>query len=314
MRNKLLKALVVALAVLALLMGVSFLKREAPQSNSLVVASNFAGYDFARAVLGDAAMAQMLLKPGAEAHDFEPTPEDIIAIKNAGLFIYVGGESEQWVEKLLQNSEIPPEKTLRLMDFVETKLEEVAPGMDASASGDGATEYDEHIWTSPVNAMRLVTAIRDKLSELYPDQASIYQQNAGGYLARLARIDQDLRAVAQNSPQKELVFGDRFPFRYLADEYGLSYFAAFPGCLEQTEASSGTLAFLIDKVKKDGIKVVLKIELTSGQLAQTIAAETGAKVLELHSAHNISLEDFTAGRTYADIMESNVQVLREALQ
>lgn len=270
--------------------------------SSKMITSNFIGYDFARVVIGDDTEITMLLKPGGEIHDFEPTPEDVIKIKNADLFIYVGGESDEWAQELLEDNEIPVSKTLRLMDYVETKKEA------------GEDEDDEHIWTSSVNAIKLVDAIRSRLSEIYPDKAEQFAANAVSYTDRLAEIDARIRQVVAESPKKELIFGDRFPFQYFVDEYGLDYSAAFPGCAEQTEASANTIAFLVDKARKDGINVIMKIELSSDQLAKTIADEVGAKVLTMNSAHNISRGDFEAGVTYADIMEENVGVLEEALK
>ncbi len=321
MKNKVLKTLS-SITVIALILGASIfaITKIANNKNSArIISSNFIGYDFARAVTGDKSEISMLLKPGAEAHDFEPTPEDIINIKNADLFIYVGGESDEWIENLLEGNEIPAEKTLRLMDLVEVKEEELSEGMEEHEhehehSEEEHEEYDEHIWTSPLNAIQLVNGIKAKLSAIHPENKSTYTQNADSYTSRLLAIDQKIRDVVSSSPKKELIFGDRFPFRYFVDEYGLGYYAAFPGCSEQTEASSQTIAFLIDKVKTDGIKTILKIELTSDKLAKTIAEETGAKVLTLNAAHNISKEDFESGLTYADIMEANIDVLKEALK
>ena len=331
MKNKVLKTLS-SIAIIALILGASIfaITKIANNKNSArIISSNFVGYDFARAVTGDKSEVSMLLKPGAEAHDFEPTPEDIINIKNADLFIYVGGESDEWVERLLEGNEIPTEKTLRLRDLVEVKEEEISEGMEehdheASEAHDHEAhndhdhetheEYDEHIWTSPVNAIKLVNGTKDKLSKIHPEKEDTYTKNADAYTSRLLAIDQKIRDVVSSSPKKELIFGDRFPFRYFVDEYDLNYYAAFPGCSEQTEASSQTIAFLIDKVKTDNIKTILKIELTSDKLAKTIAEEAGAKVLTLNAAHNISKEDFESGLTYADIMEANVNVLKEALK
>lgn len=304
---------------------------------SEVIASNFVGYDFARAVSGEQLDISMLMKPGAEMHDFEPTPEDIIKIKNADLFIYVGGESDEWVIRLLQDNEIPKEKTLRLMDLVEVKKEELSEGMEDQGHHDeenqhdeghdessehehthqheeDEAEYDEHVWTSIPNAIKMINGIRDKLIDIHPESKDIYIENTKNYIARLSDIDRRIREVVASGNKKELIFGDRFPFRYLVDEYGLDYYAAFPGCSEQTEASSQTIAFLIDKAKKDNIKIILKTELTADKLAQTIADEVGAKVMTLNAAHNIAQEDFDKGVTYADIMEENIDVLREALK
>lgn len=317
MRQKILKIIGGILAII-LVLGASIFaitKLKQDKNTANIISSNFIGYDFARAVTGDASNISMLIKPGTESHSFEPTPEDIINIRKADLFIYVGGESDEWIEDLFKNNEVSEEKTLRLMDLVEVKEEELPDGMEEHEhEHEEVTEYDEHIWTSPVNAIKLVNGIKDKLSEIHPENKDIYTKNADSYTSRLFDIDQKFRDVIANSNKKELIFGDRFPFRYFVDEYGLDYYAAFPGCSEQTEASSQTIAFLINKAKSDNIKTILKIELTSDKLAKTIADEVGAKVLTLNAAHNISSEDFEKGVTYVDIMESNVDVLKEALK
>ena len=328
-----------AIAICAVIIGVStlaviLLAKNRSQQNAKIISSSFAGYDFARAVTGDPSQVSMLLKPGAEMHSYEPTPDDIKKLKESALFIYIGSESEHWIEDLVANNEIPADKTLRLMDLVETKLEDHSHGDEDyaheeknhthndkdHAHGDedhthddgGHTHDDEHIWTNPVNAMKLVEGIKNRLSELAPERSSEYNKNATAYNERLSVIDQKIRDVVADSDKKELIFADRFPFRYLVDEYGLKYTAAFPGCSEQTEASSNTIARLIDKIKSSNIKVILKIELTSDKLAKIIANETGAKILELNAAHNISQKDFDKGVTYADIMEKNIKVLKEA--
>ena len=317
MKNKLPKViggiLSIMLIVSICIFAIARLSQNKKTTN--IISSNFVGYDFARAVTGDKSKVAMLLKPGAEMHDYEPTPEDIINIKNADLFIYVGGESDKWVEDLLKDNEVPKEKTLRLMDLVEVKEEELIEGMEEREHHhEEEIEYDEHIWTSPVNAVKLVNGIKDKLSKIYPENENIYTKNADAYISRLLNINQKIRDVVASSDKKELIFGDRFPFRYFADEYGLDYYAAFPGCSEQTEASSKTIAFLINKAKSNNIKTILKIELTSEKLAKSIADEAGAKVMTLNAAHNISSEDFEKGVTYADIMERNIEVLKEALK
>ena len=310
MKNKIAK-IIYGIIFVALIFFISFFvinKMSKKESIAKVISSNFIGYDFARAVIGDSNEISMLLKPGAEAHNFEPTPEDIINIKSADLFIYVGGESDTWVKKLLEDNEIPIEKTLRLMDLVELKIEEVSENMEHES------EYDEHIWTSPVNAKKLVAKIKDKLTLIYPDRQTAFNDNYKKYAERLEKIDQSFRDIVAASNKKVLIFGDRFPFRYFVDEYNLRYYAAFPGCSEQTEASSSTIAFLIDKAKENNVHVILKNELTSDKLAKTIADETGAKVMELNSAHNVSQTNFEKGVTYADLMETNLKILEEALK
>ena len=309
-KARFIKAAISAVALLLVLgLGVFGISKLANNKKTpRIIASNFIGYDLARATMGDEAAVVMLMKPGSEAHDFEPTPEDIIRIKNADLLIYVGGESDEWIEGLLHDNEISEEKTLRLMDYVEAKEEELADGMEEEV------EYDEHIWTSPINTIKLLDGVRDKISSIYPERGASFSDNANLYRERFLAIDESIRNVVANSSKKELIFGDRFPFRYLVDEYGLDYYAAFPGCSEQTEASSQTIAFLINKAKASDAKVILKIELTSDKLAQAIADEVGARVMTLNAAHNISQEDFDKGLTYADIMEENIDVLREALR
>lgn len=259
-----------------------------------VVASNFAAYDFARAVIGDAEQVKMLLKPGAEAHDFEPTPEDIKDIKNAELFIYNGGESEEWVERILEANDISSDKTFRMTDAVDLLEEE-----------DGH-EYDEHIWTNPKNAIVLVK----KISERLPGTT----KNADTYIEKIQKIDEKFREIVANSTKKELFFGDRFPFLYFVREYGLNYLAAFPGCAEQTEADAATIAGLIKQAKKLDTKVILKLELTNDKIARTIAEAVNAEVMEFSAAHNVSKADFENGTTYVDLMEKNTKVLAEALK
>ncbi|MBQ8985118.1 zinc ABC transporter substrate-binding protein [Candidatus Saccharibacteria bacterium] len=277
-----------------------------------IVATNFAAFDFARAVIGDSSDITILLKPGMEMHDFEPTPEDIKKVLSADLFIYVGGESDVWVEKLLNDNEIKKENNFRMMEFVSPLAEEFVK--DTKEDEHAPEEKDEHIWTSPVNAVKLVEAVRDRLIGLYPEKEQIFTKNAKIYTEQLKEIDNEFRDIANNSTNKLLVFADRFPFLYFTHEYGLSYFAAFPGCAEQTEASSNVIASLVGEVKGNNIKTILKIELTSDKLAKSIADETGAKILELNAAHNISQENFDRGVTYADIMRKNISVLREALK
>lgn len=305
-----------SLALVAVVAGVicaMVFLRPQPKKDFSVVATNFIGYDVARAVMGNgnAGEVKMLLKPGSEMHNYEPTPQDIIDISEADFFIYVGGESDEWVDGVLKDNNIGEEKTIRLMNFVGVEFEEFKEGMTGEKEEDA--EFDEHIWTNPLNVARVVEAVRDRFIAKKPRRTDIFTTNAKEYTEKLTSINYQIRDIVSKAKRKELIFADRFPFRYLTVEYGLDYYAAFPGCAEQTEASSSTIAFLINKVKADNIPVILKIELTSDALAQTIANETGAKIMTLNSAHNISQEDFKAGKTYADIMQDNLEVLKEAL-
>ena len=278
-----------------------------------IVATNFPGYDFARAIVGDTDYIEvsMLLTPGSDMHSYEPTPKDIKKIKNSSIFIYVGGESDSWIEDVLKD--INPDKTrvIKMMDLVTLKEEEIVEGMESNGE---EKEYDEHVWTSPVNAIQIIEQLRDIIVELDEKNRENYELNSDHYTNRIRDIDFLIRDIVNDSPKKEIIFGDRFPFRYLVDEYGIKYYAAFPGCAHETEASAKTIAFLIDKVKEDKINVIFQTELSNNHIADTIAGETGAMVMELHSCHNISKEDFDEGLTYVEIMNHNVDALREALR
>lgn len=274
-----------------------------------IVTTNFPAYDFARAVAGDKADIKMLIKPGAEIHNYEPSPSDIIDIKNSDLFIFNGGESDEWIEDDL----IGDTKVFKMMDAVELVEEEAVEGMESDEEESEEAEYDEHIWTSLRNAQKIINNLTDTLSEISPENKDYFEQNAKNYNQRLANIDTRFQEIISGAKRKTLVFGDRFPLRYFVEDYDLDYYAVFPGCSDQTEASNQTIAFLVDKVKSEKIPVVLKIEMSSDAIARTIAREAGVKYLTFNSAHTISAEDFSNGKTYADIMESNLEVIREAL-
>ena len=286
-----------------------------------IVATNFPAYDFARAVAGDKADIKLLIKPGAETHDFEPTPSDIIDIKNSKFFVYTGGESDEWIEDILSDIDVKKTKLIKMMDSVEVVEEETVEGMEHEhehehehEENEEEIEYDEHVWTSLKNAQKIVNKIKDELVQISPEHKDDFEKNAEEYNEKLNKLDKEFEEIVENGNRKVVVFGDRFPLRYFVEDYGLKYFAAFPGCSEQTEASSKTIAFLVNKVKSEKITVVLKIEMSNGNIARTIAEETGAKVLTFNTAHNVSADDFRNGKTYAKIMEDNLVVLKEALK
>jgi zinc transport system substrate-binding protein len=293
-----------------------------------VTATIFPPYDFTRAIAAGKTKGSslvnlaMLLPPGAESHSFEPTPRDIINVQNSDIFIYIGGESDAWVDRILDSMDTSGIKIIRLMDAVDVVEEEIVEGMEEEEEEDALLalgiepepEYDEHIWTSPKNAALIVAAITEALCETDAANADAYRANAALYRAKLNELDTAFQTVVNNAKRKTIVFGDRFPFRYFADAYGLSYFAAFPGCSTETEPSAATVAFLIDKIKAEGIPVVFHIELSNERMADTIAGETGAKKRLLHAVHNISKRDFDSGVTYLELMTRNVDILREALR
>lgn len=287
-----------------------------------IVSTIFAPYDFTREIAGGDAEITMLLPPAAESHSFEPTPRDIITIQNCDVFIYVGGESDAWVEDVLSSMDTSKMKMVSLMDCVEVVEEEIVECMEDehhdededSGEHEEEHEYDEHVWTSPKNAQRIVQKISDTLCEADVVHAADYKTRTEAYIKELDALDAAFQDVVDHAQRKTLVFGDRFPFRYLADAYGLSYFAAFPGCSTETEASAATVKFLIDKINAEKIPVVFHIELSNEKMTDTIEEATGAKPLLLHAVHNITKEDFEKGIGYLDLMKQNVENLKEALQ
>ena len=316
------------------------------QKKYSVVSTSFPGYDFARAVTKNTNIStKMLVKPGAETHTYEPTPQDIIDIKNADMFIYVGGDSDTWVKKILKDVDTKKTHVVKLVDLVSTVEEEIVEGMededehdhehdhdhdhddhdhdhdhnhDHKHDHDGhdhddhdeeeGAEIDEHVWTSPKKAMEIVKKIAKVASEIDTAEKNKIDDNTEKYVAEIAQVDKDLHQ-AIDGKISEIVVADRFPFRYFADEFGLKYAAAFSGCSEQTEASAKTISFLINKVKQDKVKKIYKIELSNGKIAETVSKDTGAEVLELHSAHNVTADDFSKGVTYVDLMKRNLLAL-----
>lgn len=314
--NKLKKLVVI---MLISFLGVTVITGCASKNDAhkyTIVATSFPGYDFARAIVKDSKNIEvkMLLKPGGESHTYEPTPEDIKLIKRSQLFIYVGGDSDEWVSKILNNVDKNNTQIVKLIDLVDTKEEVLKEGMESDEEDNQEeAEIDEHVWTSPKNAIEIVNKLENKIEKIDQEDKKYFVNNAKEYINKLNSLDKSFKKVIKNSKRKEIIVGDRFPLRYFVEEYGLDYYAAFPGCSEQTEASANTISFLVKKVKQDQIPVVLKIELSSGNIAKTISKETNTKVLEFNSAHNITQKDFDAGITYIDLMKKNLKVLEEAL-
>lgn len=323
LRNKtIIKTSLAALLFGAVCVVVFLLARPQTQTDQLkIVSTIFPGYDFARTIAGDNADITMLIYPGSEIHSFEPSPQDIINIQDSDVFIYVGGESEAWVEKIIANLDTNRTKIVRMMDAVDLVEEELVEGMESEHQHEhededeheSEVEYDEHVWTSPLNAIKIVGSIRDALVNADPQNANYYQTATANYTEQLTKLDSDIRTTLSDTAHHTLIFGDRFPLRYFVEEYGLQYYAAFPGCSDQTEASTATLAFLINKIKSENIKYIFTIELSNQAVARTIAAETGAEILEFHSLHNISKSDFDSGKTYLQIMHQNLTNLKRAL-
>lgn len=278
-----------------------------------IVATAFPQLDFAREIKegSNSGTIYLLIKPGSEAHSYEPSPADIIEIQNCDLFICIGGESEAWVDKILNSMDKKKAPAvLSLIDMVEPLKAEHEHG---TGNDSHKPVYDEHVWTSPENAIKMVRIIGEKMCELDAERADIYRENIERYTGELDSLSEDFSKAVKSSANKPLVFGDRFPFAYLAHEYGLDCLSAFPGCSSQTEASAATIVSLIDTVKKNKLPVVFTVDFSNEKIAQTIAAETGAKILSLHSCHTVSSDDFEAGVTYLDLMRRNLANITEAL-
>lgn len=285
-----------------------------------VVTTIFPQYDFVREIAGEQTDLKLLLPPGAESHSYEPTPKDIIEIQNCDVFIYVGGESDAWIEDILSSMDTSQKQLVALMDCVDTVEEETVEGMQAEghAHEEGAAEqeaeYDEHVWTSPKNAVLITEKITAALKQADEKYADTYQQNCDAYIEKLRKLDAQFQEAVDGASRRTIVFGDRFPLRYFTDAYGLTYYAAFPGCSSETEPSAATISFLINEVKAEQMPVVFHIEFSNEKVADAICESTGAKKLLFHSCHNVSAEDMAAGATYLSLMQSNLENLKEALQ
>lgn len=266
-----------------------------------IVTTVFPVYDFARAVAGDKAEISMLIQPGSDIHSFEPTARDIAEIQNSDLFLYIGGESDAWVEKILSATDISRVTVIKMVDSV-TLIKDEHHG------------FDEHIWMSPDNAAKMLEQIKTAISGIDAENTDYYAASAAAYTDKINSVEAAIHQVIAESDKKTIVVADRFPFIYFTEYYGLKYEAAFGGCEHDTDAPLNTVTSLIDTVKRENLTAVYRVELSNLSVANTVAAATGAKILELHSAQNISAEDFAAGVTYVDIMQKNTEALREGLK
>ena len=302
------KRLIAALLCLCLMLCGCTAQPEKPHDETKlqIVCTSFPAYDFAREIAGDRAELTLLIKPGSEVHSYEPTPKDMIRIQESDLFLCNGGESEQWAKTLIT----PELNTIYMMDCVDT-VEESADGIYNAE--DGEPELDEHVWTSPLNAIKISEEICNALCKLDTDNAEAYKTNFTAYKAQLMALDREFRQVIKNSGKHTLVFADRFPMRYFALEYGLDCYAAFPGCSSETEPSAKTVAYLIDRVREDKIPAVLYMEFSNQKMADVICEDTGCKKLPFYSAHSVSAEQFEQGVSYLDLMRINLNSLKEAL-
>ena len=332
------KSLPILLA--SFLMGAGLSACSAPSLNNdklQIVTTIFPEYDWTREILGKNpanAEVTMLLDNGIDLHSYQPSAQDLIKISDCDLFIYVGGESDEWVERALEQSTNKDMVVINLLESLGdiVKEEEVKEGMqeedehdhdeeehdhDHDHEDEEEVEYDEHVWLSLKNASAICETIEKGIEKIDPANASTYKENLASYKAKLNSLDADYKAAVDASAVKTLVFGDRFPFRYMVDDYGLDYYAAFVGCSAETEASFETIVFLAGKVDELGLHSVLTIEGNDHRIAETVIANTTAKnqkILTMNSLQSTTSRDVTNGTSYLTVMTENLNTLKEALK
>ena len=303
-----------------------------------VVAALFPYYDFARQIGGEEIDLSLVVPAGMDSHAFEPTPADMRMIQEADIIFCNGGEMENWLEQVLASLDTSDIQVVTMMDFVDAVEEEIVEGMEDSGHGhehgdadddhmddadgwdadgghdhDHEHELDEHIWTSPRNAQVFARVIGDALAGADPGHAALYGERTEAYIGQLSALDREFEELTADSRRHMMVVADKFPFRYLADDYGLEYRAAFSGCSSDSEPSAKTIAYLIDLVREQEIPAVYYLELKTPRVAEIIGEETGAEPLLLHSCHNVTRREFESGVTYLQLMEQNVENLRKGL-
>ncbi len=317
--KKITAAALAAALLLALTACGAAAETEADRSLKIVT-TVFPEYDWTRELLGEnpaGAELTLLLQNGVDMHSYQATVDDIVTISSCDLFIYVGGESDAWVDDALREATNADMKVLNLLDILGDAAveEELVEGMEGDAD-TGEAETDEHVWLSLRNAQLFCREIAAALAELDPANADVYSANLEAYAASLAQLDGEYSAAVDAAGGGTLLFADRFPFRYLTDDYDLEYFAAFAGCSAETQASFETVVFLADKADELGLPCVLIIDGSDGKLAKTVAANTqsgGKQILTLNSMQSVTAEDIAGGATYLSIMTDNLEVLKTAL-
>lgn len=301
-----------------------------------IVTTIFPEYDITRAIAKDKVDLELMIKPGVDVHSFTPTPQDIKTVQNSDIFVYGGTEHDKWVENLTKSIDMKNKKVVKLVDGIQQLEEESVDGMKHEHHHDDKKEdehnhdhkhekedehnhkgeekeLDPHYWTSPKNAIQMVKTITNALVEKDSDNAEFYKENAENYIKQLEGVDKELHDVVDNAKIKKVVIADRFPFRYLFKDLGLEYRALFSGCSVESTASAGQIKKMVDYVKENKIPVVYHIEMGKGELAETVAKNSGAKVKLLHSIHTVTKEDFDKDITYIDLMKQNVEALKEGL-
>ena len=292
-----------------------------------VVCTIFPEYDWAKEILGshaENAEISYLLDSGTDLHNYQPTADDIVKISTCDLFIYVGGESDEWAEDALANSVNPDMKVVSLMDVLgdSAKVEELKEGMQGEEEEDEEgeeeePEYDEHVWLSLKNAKVLCAEIEKNIEAIDSANAADYKANLDSYILKLDELDNSFKALVDGASVKTLVFGDRFPFRYFTDDYGLDYYAAFIGCSAESEASFETIKFLADKINELDCDTVFTLENSSKDIAESVISNSGkdgVQIAELNSLQSVSQADISSGVSYISLMQKNYDVLADVLK
>lgn len=283
-----------------------------------IMAASFPSYDAARAVAGDLASITMLVPPGGGEHSYEPSIEDVIRISASDLFIYNGGESDTWITYILSDLD-GATSTFSLLENAAFTLYEDEENIALKEENHDGHDHshgrvlDEHVWTSPENEIAIIQALCEEMASLDEDNREVYESNAASYIEDIREVQGTIRKIVEDGMRREIIVADRFPLLYFVTEFSLDYYAAYPGCSSESEPSAKTVAFLIDKVRDDGIPVVLHMELANTLLSEVVAEETGAAVMEFSSCHNVAKRVFDSGVTYVDLMRQNAAVLKEAL-
>lgn len=322
-------AILLSLCVLAGLLTGCGAKSTAPKANKIsVVTTIFPMYDWMREIVGDNkdnVELTMLLDNGVDLHSYQPNAQDLVKVSTCDLFVYVGGESDKWVDDALASVQNPDMVVVNLMESLgdAVKEEEIIEGMEAEEEEEAeegeeeGPEYDEHVWLSLRNASALCRLLAEKLGEVDAQNADLYTKNMESYTAKLNDLDAQYQAAVDGAQTKTLLFADRFPFRYMAEDYGLQYYAAFVGCSAETEASFKTILFLAGKVDELGLKSILQIESADGSIARTVCENTKTKdqkILTMNSLQSVTAQDVDDGASYLAIMGENLDTLRAAVQ
>ena len=284
-----------------------------PDSGTLqVVVTVFPAWDWLREIAGDCIDLTLLTEGGVDLHSYQPSVDDMVKLSGCDLAVYVGGESDAWAAEALKNAGAPGPQSFSLMEALgdAVKEEALVEGMEAEAE-NGETEYDEHVWLSLKNAGLLCQSLCDCLVSLDPDNRETYEASTAAYLEKLRALDSAYADAVANGSRNTLLFGDRFPFRYMTDDYGLTYYAAFSGCSAETEASFETVIFLAGKVDELELPVILQIETSDGSIAKTVSENTKTKDQKLLTLD--SMQAASGSDAYLSIMERNLEVLKQAL-